>query len=243
MDSIDNDSLPPALDHGEIVSVFDDVFIVAGAMRTAPDLGGRQFSRNMVILRDGEELTLVNTMRLDDDGLQALDRLGTVRHLVKLGGFHGRDDAFYASRYPAARVWAPRGMAHGRGVTTDCELSSDAGPTGDASAVVFESPGLVEALLVLEREGGIVVSCDCLQNWEGPDQFFDAASSESMARMFGRVKFGPGWLSKGKPTRADFQRLADLEFRHLLPGHGSVLLHDAREALRERLSTHPAPTP
>lgn len=226
---------PPVLEHGELVQVFDDVFTVSGAMRMDLESGTRRFSRNMVILREGDSLTLVNTMRLGEEGLRALDRLGSVRHIVKLGAFHGRDDAFYVDRYPDAQMWAPPGMPHGRGVETQRELLWES-PTKDSAAVVFESPGSVEALLVVAREGGIVLSCDALQNWNGPDEYFDSRTAELMAPMLGRMRFGPGWLNKGKPTKADFRTLADLEFRHLLPAHGRVLLDDAQSALRERLA-------
>lgn len=38
----------------------------------------------MVVIRDGNNPTLVNTMRLDKAGLTALDALGTVKNIVKL---------------------------------------------------------------------------------------------------------------------------------------------------------------
>lgn len=232
---LDSEELPPALRHGEIRSIFPELFFVSGVMRMSPEFAAREFSRNMTIIREGRSLTLVNTLRLDETGLEALDGLGSVEHIVKLGGFHGRDDAFYAARYPEAKVWAADGMTHGRGVRTDEVLSADASPIADARAVVFESPGIVEALLVLQREGGIVLSCDALQNWEAPDEYFNASTSAAMRSFFGRVKFGPGWLNQGRATEADFETLQRLEFRHLVPAHGSPLLHSAREALLDRL--------
>lgn len=49
---------------------------------------GIQVSRNMIILLQGHELTLISAVRLNDRGLQQLDRLGQVRHVVKLGAYH-----------------------------------------------------------------------------------------------------------------------------------------------------------
>ena len=46
-------------------------------------------SRNMVVVRSGDELTLLNPIRLDDTGEAALAELGRVRHLVRLGGMRG----------------------------------------------------------------------------------------------------------------------------------------------------------
>ena len=41
--------------------------------------------------------------------------LGTVEHVVKIGGFHGIDDPFYVDRYKPT-LWALPGATHERGV-------------------------------------------------------------------------------------------------------------------------------
>jgi len=97
--------------HGEIEEVFPDVFFVTGTSR--PDFGGDalQFSRNMTIVRDNGDLSLINTVRLDDAGLARLDSLGRVTNVVKIGVFHGIDDAFYLERYDA-KQWALPNVEH-----------------------------------------------------------------------------------------------------------------------------------
>lgn len=40
-------------------------------------------------------------MRLSDASLGQLDALGNVRHVLRLGDFHGLDDRFYVDRYQA----------------------------------------------------------------------------------------------------------------------------------------------
>ena len=65
---------PPALPHGKLEQLFDDLFFVTGTMKMkSPPL---TFSRNMTILREGNSLTLINSVRLDEDGLAQLDALG-----------------------------------------------------------------------------------------------------------------------------------------------------------------------
>ncbi|MEO9588204.1 MAG: hypothetical protein ABJG23_12665, partial [Marinobacter sp.] len=71
-------SFPPALAHNAIEEILPDLFFVSGAMETVLMDLDWQFSRNMTIVRDGERLILINTVRLDDDGLAELDRLGKV---------------------------------------------------------------------------------------------------------------------------------------------------------------------
>ena len=72
----------PALPHGDIQEVFPDVFFVTGTMQTVLMGAHWHFSRNMTIVRDGTELTLINTVRLDDAGLAQLDALGTVKNVL-----------------------------------------------------------------------------------------------------------------------------------------------------------------
>jgi hypothetical protein len=81
----------------------------------------RQFSRNMTVVRDGNALTLINSIRLDGAGLAQLEALGRVAHVVKIGSLHGRDDAFYAAHY-GARFWAAPGVVHEHGLDADREM-------------------------------------------------------------------------------------------------------------------------
>ena len=177
-------------------------------------------------------------MRLDAAGLAALDALGSVKHIVKLGSFHGRDDAFYLERY-GADVWAPAGMPHERGVKTTHELRhGEPGPTSASSAFVFNTPNALEAVLRVEREGGILIACDSIQNMQQPDAYFDEVTATMMASMgfLGPANLGPGWVAKGEPQRADFDALDALPFRHLLSAHGEPLLDHAKDALRASVS-------
>ncbi len=224
---------PPQLPHGELSEVLPGFFFVAGQSR--PDFGGNtlQFSRNMVVIRDGKDLTLVNTMRQDEAGLAQLDALGTVRNIVRLGGFHGRDDAFYTDRYDAA-MWALPGTPHERGVTSDKDLSTNGDtPFPDGSVFAFETASTPEAILRLDRSGGVLVSCDSLQNWAGPDDWFDEPSTAMMQEMgfFRPANVGPGWRNSAKPEASDFARLMEMEFSHLLSAHGDPLLNTAKAAV------------
>lgn len=227
--------LPDVLPHDDLKEVFPDVFTVTGQMPIGPD-GEIKISRNMTVVREAGTLTLLNTVRLIEAALATLDGLGTVRHIVKLGSFHGRDDAFYVRRYPGAAMWAPPSMPHERGVTTDRQLGDDAVPISDASVFVFRTSSTPEALVLLARHGGILVACDSFQNTEVPDQFHSADTGRRVPNLIGRGIIGPGWRRSAKPDASDFRRLADLEFRHLLPAHGTPLLDDARAVLRARIS-------
>ena len=223
----------PVMPHGEIKEIFPDVFFVTGTSR--PDFGGRtwQFSRNMTIVRDAGALTLVNTVRLNDDGLARLDGLGRVVNVVKLGAFHGIDDAFYLERY-GAKQWALARAEHFAGHATDQELRPGGPmPFAGASPFVFETAKQPEGLLLLERHGGILISCDSLQNWDEVDAYFDDESAQHMTEIgFIRpANIGPGWRQRCEPEAADFARLKALPFRHLVPAHGKPIRDFAHEQL------------
>ncbi len=113
----------PAWPHTAIKEIFPDIFFVMGMNKTNYDGTDLQHSRNMVIVRDNNQLSLINTVRLNDSGLAALDALGKVENIIRIGAFHGRDDAFYLDRYQA-KLWAIKGMDTNNHVI-DVELTSD----------------------------------------------------------------------------------------------------------------------
>lgn len=95
-----NTDFPAAKSHGEIREIFKDVFVVTGSVMMVPQM---QVSRNMIILGAGEALALISAVRLNEQSLKALDALGTVENIVKLGAFHlgvlnSLGDPFYIDR-------------------------------------------------------------------------------------------------------------------------------------------------
>ncbi len=225
------ESFPPALAHGPIEEVFPDVFFVQGTMRA--DFFGSpwQFSRNMIVVREGRDLSLVNTVRLDDAGLSALDALGTVKNVVRIGTMHGVDDGFYIDRY-SATYWAVPGMPHGPGLPAPRTLATGEPTPFECEVFTFQETRHPEAILVLKREGGIALACDSLQNWVAADQFMDAGTVEKMTGMgfFQPANLGVAWKHVNEPKPGDFTRLKDLAFEHALCGHGVPVRGGARDA-------------
>ena len=115
---------PPALPHGALTEVFQNVFVVTGSFRFGP---GLTITRNMTVVREGGELTIVNSVRLTPQGESELAKLGIVKHLVRLGAFHGADDPYYKNRYKPT-LWAPPNTRHKAELTTDRELKPGSSP-------------------------------------------------------------------------------------------------------------------
>lgn len=239
--------MPKAMKHGDLEEVFENIFVVKGSLSFKKPMP-MSFSRNMTVIRSGRDLTLVNTVRLSDEGLKQLEALGSVKHIVRLAGFHGMDDPFYKERY-GAQVWSVD-APYALGTSTDpaeedIYFESDENlstatelPLQDAQVVVISSAKPKEALILLRRDGGILISGDCLQNWAKPDKYFSF-----LARIFmkkgGFIKaanVGPAWLKFTKADRTEIRGLLGLEFDKLIPAHGEVISSGAKESYRPTLS-------
>jgi len=235
-------AFPNALPHGDIRSIFPGIWLVTGTVSMPGPLPVR-FSRNMTIVRQGERLVLINSVRLDDAGLAKLDALGKVTDVMRMAGFHGMDDPFYKDRY-GAKVWTVRGQKYAAGFDRkgtarpyfEADAPMDATtplPISAASLFVFGS-NPPEGILVLDREGGILVTGDSLQNWSPPDEYF-SGPTKVMMRLMGFIKphnVGPAWFNNGKPPRSDMRAILDLKFDHLLPSHGFPVIGGAKDKYR-----------
>lgn len=229
----------PLQPHGKIRELFDDVWFVTGTFRF-PGMPPMSFSRNMTIVRDEGKLTLINSLRLDDAALGQLEGLGQVSDVIRLAAFHGSDDPFYKQRYDAT-VWSVN-APYARGLTRnpapeDIFFEPDRHidgstelPLAGASVIEVESATPRDALLLLDRHDGILVSGDCLQNWRHADEFFNLPAKIIMRLMgfFRPYNVGPGWLKSTKPDVEEIRRKLDVSFEHMLPAHGEPVIGGAK---------------
>ena len=216
--------------HGSLDLLFPDVWRVRGSFRLGP---GVSIPRNMIVLREGRALTVVNAVRLSAEGEAALAELGEVKHLVKLGHFHGLDDPYYRDRFRPT-FWAPKpGSDDARALVSD-----GPSPVERARPFRFEGTGGREAaLLVAQDAGALLVTCDSVQNWV--DTAGCSLLGAAITRVMGFIepaKIGPIWLKNltdntPSKVRPDFERLLGLDFAHLIAGHGELLRDGAKAAL------------
>jgi hypothetical protein len=184
-----------------------------------------QHSRNMVIVRRAGKLSLINTVRLTEAGLAALDGLGQVENVIKIGAFHGRDDAFYLDRYKA-KLWTLEEM----------QLNGQM-PFSNCSLFLFETSIYPEGALLITEEGGILVTCDSIKNWLAPDEFFSKETADLYKQQgfFGAASISNVWKQACQVKAADFARLKSLKFLHLLSAHGDPLLNNAHELISKMI--------
>lgn len=223
--------------HGEIQEIFPNVFFVMGTNMTTYEGMQLQHSRNMIIVKNANELSLINTVRLSENGLQSLERLGQVTNIVRIGAFHGRDDAFYLDKY-SAKLWALKGMQPENNKFTANELIPNGKmPFPDCSLFVFETASQVEGILHLNQEGGILISCDSVKNWTQVDEFFSEQTGKLYEKLgfLGTATISKIWQQACNIQSEDFVRLKSLSFKHLLSAHGEPLLNDAKEKLAQTI--------
>jgi hypothetical protein len=234
---------PPALPHGELAEILPGLYYVTGTIKMpGPPV---RFSRGMTVVVRGDKLVIVNSVRLDDAGLAALDKLGKVTDVIRLAANHGVDDPFYAERY-GATVWAVKGQRYTAGFNTNRpdtyftpsrEMdATTALPIDGAKLVVFDS-NPPEGMLLLADHGGTIISGDCLQNWATADEYFNWFA-RMMMRMMGFMKphnIGPGWVKQCKPPKDQLRGVLDLTFANVLPAHGAPVIGDAVAKYRPAL--------
>ena len=59
---------PPAYPHEQIENLYPGVYLLHGSIKVGP---GMRMNRNMIILQNWPELTLINPVRMSEEGLVA----------------------------------------------------------------------------------------------------------------------------------------------------------------------------
>lgn len=226
---------PAAQRHDPIEELFEDVFWVNGSMRVGP---GLRINRNMVVLREGNALTLISPVRLNEAGEAALDALGTVKHVMRIGPGHTYDDRYYVERY-GAEFWRHEKAGKDPEPKATKALTKGAKlPVKDAALFAFEETKIPEFAVLLRRDGGLLITCDSLQNWV--DWHNCSLPARIIVPLLGiklNFQIGPIWKKvmtrEGGSLRPDFERLLELEFDHLIAAHGALCRGGAKARVRE----------
>ncbi len=228
----------PAWPHSKIEEVFPNIFFVTGTNITQHEGITLQHSRNMIIVRNFDKLSLINTVRLTENGLAELTALGEIDNVIRIGSFHGRDDAFYLDHYHA-KLWALPNMEHGNNRKADHFLVPDGlMPFANCEMVTFNSSRFPEAILHIRQNDGILITCDSIKNWLIKDEFFSDSTAKiyEEQKIFGYANINEIWLQATQVDKAELLTLKNLNFCHLLSAHGRPLLNDAYAHVLKTLS-------
>jgi hypothetical protein len=225
--------IPPAQPHDPPVELVSDAFFVQSSIQMAR---GMRINRNMVVLREDGELALLNPVRLTAEGERELEALGEVKHLLRLGMFHGVDDAYLKGRY-GATFWCQAGSNVHPEPKPDRILEEGAElPFRDMSLFVYHQTKQPECAVIWNRDGGLLVTCDSIQHHVSTPRCSLMAKAAMHAMGFMKpANIGPPWrksmTKKGGSLQPDFERLLKLDFDHLVGAHGTQLLGGAKPVL------------
>ena len=95
--------------HGDIEPIGSDMYMVRGSIKLNRFM---RISRNMGIVREESEVTLINPIRLRSDTEYKLKTIGEIKNIVRLGAFHGIDDAYYVEAFNAQFWSQPNGITY-----------------------------------------------------------------------------------------------------------------------------------
>ncbi len=226
-------SYPAPTPHDPIEEIAPDVFMVRGSVRMNPMM---RITRNMAILRHGDELTLINPLRLQADEEQKLRAMGTVTRLLRLGPMHGMDDPYYRETF-SVPLLAPGTSATYPDVPIDQTLlPGDPLPFPNAELIRFEGALQEEAALLVRTGRGLLLTCDAIQHYG--DYRHNTLLARMMMPFIGFPKttiIGPIWLRvmtpDGGTLEPAFRKLLEADFDQLLSAHGSFLETGAHAAV------------
>ena len=223
----------PAYPHDPIEAIEADLFMVRGSIRMNALM---HITRNMAIVRHEGELSLVNPIRLDEEGERRLLALGDVKRILRLGPMHGLDDPYYVDRL-GAELWAPGESKIHPTPKIDQRLTADRPlPFPDSELFVFEGANQPEAALRIGRDPGTLLTCDAIQHYG--DYRHNSLLARAVMPFIGFPKttvIGPIWLKmmtpEGGSLKGEFERLLTLDFDRLLSAHGSLLTSGAKDSV------------
>ena len=192
-------------------------------------------NRNMLILKEGESLFLVNPIRLNQVEEQKLKALGEVKAILRLGDFHGIDDAYYIDTFKC-EFWCQDGQSTYPDLKPDHVISAESkAPVDNAEFFVFSTSKYPEAALLLKSHK-LLITTDSVQNWS--DWSHTSGPAKLLLRLMGfklKLLIGKPWLKRvtpaGSSMRGDFEALLKLEFDSLVAAHGTPLLNNAHAKL------------
>ncbi len=218
-------SFAPAYPHDAPEQIVDDVFMVRGSIPLNPIM---RISRNMAIVRHDGELTLINPMRLSEQGEAQLRELGEIKRIMRLGPMHGIDDPYYVQTH-GTEVWCQAGGTAYPDPPIDVELTENVQlPFPNGKLFCFHGLMQPEAALLIERGKGLLLTCDAIQHYG--DYLHITLLAKIMMPFIGFPKttiIGPFWLKlltpEGASLEGEFARLLELDFDSLLSAHGSLL--------------------
>lgn len=232
-----SNSYPSATPHDSIEPLFENVYWVHGSIKVGP---GMTMNRNMVIIKSTNGLTLINPIRLNIKEEERLLALGNISVVIRLGDFHGLDDQYYVDKFNA-QFWCQAGQSTYKFPVVDTVIKESTSPPFlNAEFFIYSSSKYPEAALLL-KDCQLLITTDSIQNLT--DWSYTTLFTQFMLKLMGfklGLIIGKPWLKrvtpKGGSMLGDFEKLMELDFKHIIAAHGTPLRETAKQQLKHVMS-------
>lgn len=214
---------------------------IAEAVWAAPfphSLGGLQLGTRMTVVRLSDGSLFVHSpIALDEALKRAIDALGPVGHIVAPNLYHHMYVGDFAAAYPEAKTYAAPGLSEKRSdLRFDEALGSKAGrPWGDElSETALEGFALGETVF-FHAPSRTLISSDLIQNFDTskhwPTRLYLRAAG--IHRKTGVSRLIRLLLRDKTEGRRTVDRVLDWKPERIILAHGSPILSNGEEALRD----------
>lgn len=136
---------------------------------------------------------MINPIRISESGMRKIERIDNISQVIRIGGFLGRDEAFFKAQYDAT-LYALKGYVY---TQKSCRQSTpkrlyagwclidmeDELPLSNASLIWLISAKQAEAILKLDQNDGILITADSLQNTPHPYEYHNFPARIMMKSM------------------------------------------------------------
>jgi len=188
-------------------------------------------SAAMHIVKEGNEVIVIDPFVLPDAEKEALEQLGKPTAILLTTTFHVRDAEQYRSRY-GAKVFANRAAVPKLGIPVDEAFGDGDSLPGNLKAIEMTGTSPGETILQHNLEKSGLITGDALFNLQ-------KGETNAVIRLLGfreNLNPMPKLIIKDKKRAAEaYQRLLDYDFDQILVSHGAPILSGAKEQLRAML--------
>lgn len=224
--------------HGPLLTLADNLLWAQGS------LPGMSLKRTMVVVRlNDAKLVIHNGIALDAPQMAELERFGTPAFLIVPSAIHRLDAPAYKQRYPALRVFAPKGSRKGVEELVAVDGVYEEFPHSEVLRLeTLNGVGGAEGALIVQSNDGVsVVLNDCMFNMDRKRDplgflFTTVMGSAPGPRVSRLAKMT--LVKDKKALRADFERFAALpNLVRVIVAHEKVASGaDARASLLQAAS-------
>jgi hypothetical protein len=206
-----------------IIEVVPDVWRVPGADLKMP--GGVKMPIAATVFRvSPRDLVVYSPVRFDDDTAAAIDRLGTVAHIVAPNRLHHMYASVAAARWPDAVVHAAPGLREKQPeLKIDRELPAEIDPAFELE-LIAGAPGISECVM-FHRPSSTLACADLVFNVTQPANARTRFALAIMGAGGRTLRMSRFWRLARKDKdaiRASLDRVLAWPIARVVPCHGEV---------------------